>query len=251
MSGQMRQGAACSRPPRRCLCVAHAGPGGDGMLEPDPGRGGQGPRPAVAADGGDPALPGDGRGRDRPPITASSRANRETIQGANCGAHGAVPRRLSAARAQVHYDRFATALANIYGGDATDAAVCAETAALAEEAAAASGDIAPAGRRSRPARLRAARCRAASARSPSPSAASGRDLTSHIKISLYLHSGAVAARGPARDRLLLAGGLFTFQETARGDPAPDPLQRLCRSPTSASPISAARRSRSPRPRCRA
>ena len=37
-----------------------AGPGGDGVLEPDPGRRGQGPGPAIAADGGDLALPAMG-----------------------------------------------------------------------------------------------------------------------------------------------------------------------------------------------
>ena len=81
-------------------------------------------------------------------------ANRATIQGAN-----AVLWRSSAPamarQAQVHYDRFATSLANIYGDDATDPDVCAETAALAEEAAAAEGDIAPAGRDRGPARRRA------------------------------------------------------------------------------------------------
>lgn len=68
------------------------------------------------------------------------RANRETIQGANAvlmaqfrSGHGS--------EAEMHYDRFATSLANIYGADATDEAVCADTAALAEEAAAANGDI--------------------------------------------------------------------------------------------------------------
>ena len=44
-------------------------------------------------------------------------------------------------QAQVHYDRFATALANIYGDDATSRAVCADTAVLANEAAEAGGDI--------------------------------------------------------------------------------------------------------------
>ena len=67
-------------------------------------------------------------------------ANRETIRGANDvlmgqfeTAHGRL--------AQVHYDRFTTALANIYGDDATSDTVCAETVVLAEEAAAARGDI--------------------------------------------------------------------------------------------------------------
>lgn len=67
-------------------------------------------------------------------------ANRETIRGANAvllnqfeAMHGRL--------AQVHYDRFTTALANIYGDDATSRAVCAETVVLAGEAAAAAGDV--------------------------------------------------------------------------------------------------------------
>jgi hypothetical protein len=40
------------------------------------------------------------------------------------------------------YDRFTTALANEYGADATDGAVCDETEAIAAEAAAAEGDVA-------------------------------------------------------------------------------------------------------------
>ena len=65
-------------------------------------------------------------------------ANRATIQSANQvilaqfrAGHGA--------EAQAHYDRFATALANAYGGDTTDPSVCADTAAVAEEAADAAG----------------------------------------------------------------------------------------------------------------
>lgn len=68
------------------------------------------------------------------------RANRETIQGANAVLLAQF-RSGYGSQAQTHYDRFATALANIYGADATDHEVCAETAALAEEAAAANGDI--------------------------------------------------------------------------------------------------------------
>jgi hypothetical protein len=67
-------------------------------------------------------------------------ANMAAIRGANTvilaqfrAGHGG--------EAQTHYDRFATALANIYGDDATDDAVCADTAALAEEAAATGGDV--------------------------------------------------------------------------------------------------------------
>ena len=68
------------------------------------------------------------------------RANRATIQGANAVLLAQF-RTGYGSQAQTHYDRFATALANIYGADATDDAVCADTAALAEEAAAANGDI--------------------------------------------------------------------------------------------------------------
>lgn len=66
--------------------------------------------------------------------------NRETIQGAN-GVIMAAFRAGHGGQAQVQYDRFATALANIYGDDATSQAVCGDTAVLAEEAAAANGDI--------------------------------------------------------------------------------------------------------------
>jgi len=68
-------------------------------------------------------------------------ANRETIQGAN-GVIMAAFRAGHGGQAQTQYDRFATALANIYGDDATSQDVCAETAAAADEAAAAAGDIA-------------------------------------------------------------------------------------------------------------
>lgn len=67
-------------------------------------------------------------------------ANRTTIQNAN-GVILAAFRDGHGGQAQLHYDRFATALANLYGDDATDRGVCAETAAAAEEAAAAAGDI--------------------------------------------------------------------------------------------------------------
>ena len=67
-------------------------------------------------------------------------ANRETIRDANAvlmnqfqATHGR--------QAQVQYDRFTTAMANIYGDDATSSSVCAETEVLAGEAADAAGDI--------------------------------------------------------------------------------------------------------------
>lgn len=68
------------------------------------------------------------------------RANRETIQGANAVLLAQF-RSGYGSQGQTHYDRFATALANIYGADATDRGICADTAALAEEAAAANGDL--------------------------------------------------------------------------------------------------------------
>ena len=67
-------------------------------------------------------------------------ANRRTIQDAN-GMILAQFRAGYGGQAQLHYDRFTTAMANAYGGDATDRTVCAETAAVAEEATAAAGDI--------------------------------------------------------------------------------------------------------------
>ena len=70
------------------------------------------------------------------------RANRETIQGANAVLLAQFRTGFGSGQGQTQYDRFATALANIYGADATDNAVCAETATLADEAAAANGDIA-------------------------------------------------------------------------------------------------------------
>ena len=69
-------------------------------------------------------------------------ANRETLQGIN----GVLMTQFRAGagddEAQVQYDRYATALANAYGGDATDRRVCANTARLAEEAAGAAGSVA-------------------------------------------------------------------------------------------------------------
>ena len=68
-------------------------------------------------------------------------ANRTTIQGANAVLLAQF-RAGYGGEAQTQYDRFATSLANIYGDDATDPTVCADTEALADEAAAANGDIA-------------------------------------------------------------------------------------------------------------
>jgi hypothetical protein len=69
------------------------------------------------------------------------RANRTTIQGANAVLLAQF-RSGYGSQAETQYDRFATALANIYGDDATDQEVCAGNGALADEAAAAAGDIA-------------------------------------------------------------------------------------------------------------
>ena len=69
------------------------------------------------------------------------RANRETIQGANAVLLAQFRTGFGSSQGDSQYDHFATALANGYGADATDAQVCADTAALAEEAAAANGDI--------------------------------------------------------------------------------------------------------------
>jgi hypothetical protein len=76
------------------------------------------------------------------PYNRFVRANMAAIQGAN----GVLMAQFRSgfggqAQGQVQYDRFATAMANVYGDDATDRTVCAQTAALAEEAAAAQGDV--------------------------------------------------------------------------------------------------------------
>jgi len=68
------------------------------------------------------------------------RASRETLQAAN-GVILAQFRTGHGGEAQLHYDRFATALANAYGAGDTTREICAETALLADEAAAAGGDI--------------------------------------------------------------------------------------------------------------
>jgi hypothetical protein len=68
------------------------------------------------------------------------RTNRSTIQAAN----GVIKQQFTSgfgARGQSEYDKFATALANAYGADPTNAAICRETAARASQAVAANGDI--------------------------------------------------------------------------------------------------------------
>ncbi|HYI46914.1 MAG TPA: hypothetical protein VEX35_00465 [Allosphingosinicella sp.] len=67
-------------------------------------------------------------------------ANRSTIQGANAVLLAQFQTGFGR-QGLVHYDRFATSLANIYGDDPTSPAVCGETVVLAEEAAATNGDI--------------------------------------------------------------------------------------------------------------
>ncbi len=67
-------------------------------------------------------------------------ANRATIQGAN-RIIMAQFRSGFGGEAELHYDRFATALANAYGDDATDRTICADTAMIADEAAAAAGNV--------------------------------------------------------------------------------------------------------------
>lgn len=68
-------------------------------------------------------------------------ANRETIRGANAVLMSQFESSFGGRQAQVQYDRFATALANVYGDDATSHSVCADTALLADEAASAGGDL--------------------------------------------------------------------------------------------------------------
>src|SRR6185369_11095377 len=65
------------------------------------------------------------------------RANRETLQGANAVLLAQFRTGFGHSQGDTQYDRFATALANIYGADATNEAVCADTAMVADEAAAA------------------------------------------------------------------------------------------------------------------
>jgi hypothetical protein len=68
------------------------------------------------------------------------RVNRSTIQAAN----GLIKAQFESgygAEADTFYDRFTTALANEYGGDATSGEICGQTAEVAAEAAAAEGDI--------------------------------------------------------------------------------------------------------------
>lgn len=69
------------------------------------------------------------------------RINRSALQQAN-GVIKAQFDRGYGRDGQRFYDSFTTAMANEYGGDATDVAVCEETAAIAAEAALAEGDVA-------------------------------------------------------------------------------------------------------------
>lgn len=75
-----------------------------------------------------------------PAYNAFVRTNRSTIQAAN----GLIKAQFSAghgARGQFEYDKFTTALANAYGADPTNAAICKDTADAASRAVAANGDI--------------------------------------------------------------------------------------------------------------
>lgn len=68
------------------------------------------------------------------------RVNRSTIQEAN----GLIKKQFAkgyGATGQSRYDSFTTALANAYGADETNEAVCEDTARLASEAVAAAGSI--------------------------------------------------------------------------------------------------------------
>jgi hypothetical protein len=67
------------------------------------------------------------------------RASLATLQGAN-GVIMAQFRAGHGGQAQLHYDRFATTLANAYGADDTSEELCAATAIIADEAAQAAGD---------------------------------------------------------------------------------------------------------------
>lgn len=68
-------------------------------------------------------------------------ANRATLQGVN-GVLMTSFRSGFGDGAQVQYDRYATALANAYGGDATNRSICGNAERLADEAAAARGSLA-------------------------------------------------------------------------------------------------------------
>ena len=68
-------------------------------------------------------------------------ANRATLQGINGVLMTQFRSGFGDDEAQTQYDRYATALANAYGGDATDRRVCTNTARLAEEAAGANGNV--------------------------------------------------------------------------------------------------------------
>ena len=68
------------------------------------------------------------------------RQNRTALQGAN----GLIKAQFDTGYGKdgaTYYDRFATSLANKYGGDATNAQICNDTVAAAQEAAAAAGDL--------------------------------------------------------------------------------------------------------------
>jgi hypothetical protein len=68
------------------------------------------------------------------------RSNRSTIQAAN----GVIKAQFAqgfGSNAQNEYDQFTTRLANAYGADSTNVAICQQTASRAREAVAANGDL--------------------------------------------------------------------------------------------------------------
>src|SRR5207245_9995772 len=68
------------------------------------------------------------------------RRNRDALQATNGLIHTRFETRYGK-DADLYYDRFATSLANRYGGEATTGDICDETASAAQEAAAAAGDL--------------------------------------------------------------------------------------------------------------
>lgn len=68
------------------------------------------------------------------------RRNREALQATNGLIHAQFETGYGK-DADLYYDRFATSLANRYGGDATNAEVCDEIASAAQEGAEAAGDL--------------------------------------------------------------------------------------------------------------
>jgi hypothetical protein len=68
------------------------------------------------------------------------RQNRDALQAENNLIHAQFETGYGA-ESEAYYDRFTTSLANRYGGDATNAQICDDTASAAQEGAAAAGDV--------------------------------------------------------------------------------------------------------------